>query len=138
MAIQAQYEIPVTGTLMVQIGDEVREATEDDLRKMGYIGRSEPYRAAARAMTLALHAENVLLPGQDLVDARLNPLRYLFELTTYPSDVLTSEMDGQLGIDLRAIERVLRLVDEGSGLQAADLWDNYRHAREAAATLVAD
>lgn len=104
----ATYDRPTKAQLRVHLADgESWEATPADLDKFGYVDRAQTYLRVTRHLQKLL-ADAGLLPSGDIVDAHLNPLRYLVELAVCHPDLLDHpEAVEYFTAQIPRIERVL-------------------------------
>lgn len=103
------YDRPVKAKLMVSLndGDEMWEATAEDLAKFGLFYGYDAYKVWHDWMVDLLD-KGGLLPDRDLTDAMINPIRYTVELAmTYP-ELLYHPDQTDIRSRIRAIESLLQ------------------------------
>lgn len=109
------YNRPVDATLHVHLDNgETWEATAEDMKKFGLVKRLDVYSLLDKKLREGL-------PLDDITDAEINPLRYLFEVVLmYPThfDEFPDKME-ELLASVREIERRLQ-ADSARAEEAED------------------
>jgi hypothetical protein len=105
--LTADYDRPVKATLFVHLASgEKFPATAADLEKFGLIKALDAYARFDDALTKILDDAG-MLPGGDLTNAALNPLRYLVEMAVRMPKLLEHPDMASTFRNVVAIERLL-------------------------------
>lgn len=101
------YDQPVEATLQVALANgKTWEATAEDMKRFGYVSRSDAYLAFDDHLRDLLHGAGLI--RRDVTDARINPIRYIAEVAINYPDLLAHRDMEEVNARIVEIERHLQ------------------------------
>jgi hypothetical protein len=101
------YDQPVEASLQVKLANgKTWEATAEDMKRFGYVSRSDAYLAFDDHLRELLHGAGLI--GREVTDAWINPIRYIAEVAINYPELLAHRDMADVNARIVEIERHLQ------------------------------